>query len=259
MEWKKVKWLIIALLLAVNIFLGINIAVRYTTAVTHEKADLLSALTLVDDGLDFTFGQFNDLPRYLYSFFGTRNLEAEESLCEKLMGQGFDSQEMGGGVYLYSLPSMERLIFRRGCALEGIVPAPKEDAATLLADFFDGYKLTFSQNGETFSFSYENTPISNASVSYLVSGDYLSLSGRLPLAEKWEKQEKSRSRSEMVLALAQAMTDNEMGSLVKIQAVYFIESEGISDLNLTPAWHAQCTGGNITVSMMDKSVLSVEK
>lgn len=259
MEWKKVKWLIIALLLAVNIFLGINIAVRYTTAVTHEKADLLSALTLVDANLNFTFGQFNDLPRYLYSFFGTRDLEAEESFGTIFMGQEFDYKMMGGGVYLYSLPTKEKLIFRRGGALEGIIPAPQDDATKVLSDFFDSHNMTFVNDGKEFTFSYENTPISNASVSYLVTGDYLSLNGRIPLAEEWKKQEKSRSRSEMVLALAQAMTDNEMGSLVSVEAVYFIESKGVSDLNLTPAWHAQCTGGNITVSMMDKSVLSVEK
>ena len=153
MEWKKVKWLIIALLLAVNVFLGINIAVRYSTAVTHEKADLLSALTLVDSELDFTFSQFNDLPRYLYSFFGIRNLEAEESLSTKFMGEEFDSQEMGGGVYLYSLPSKERLIFRRGGALEGIVPAPQEDATKLLSDFFSSHKMTLSENDKLFTFS----------------------------------------------------------------------------------------------------------
>ena len=44
MEWKKAKWLIIALLLAVNLFLGLNIAYKYTRALKSEADSLRAAI-----------------------------------------------------------------------------------------------------------------------------------------------------------------------------------------------------------------------
>lgn len=259
MEWKKVKWLIIALLLAVNIFLGINITVRYTTAINHERQDLESALKLVSEELGFSVNKFEDLPRYLYSFFGVRDLDGETKLAKKLMGDNVQPDDMGGGVFVYSLPTKERLIFRRGGAFEGIIPAPDKDPNEILTDFFNSEKISYANKDALYTFSYDGVDITNASLSFLVSGDYMSVNGILPLAEKWEKSQKSRSRGEMVLALSKAMTDNEMGSLYSVKAVYFLRSEGISDLKLMPAWLAICNEGTIVISIDDKSVLSVEK
>ena len=87
----------------------------------------------------------------------------------------------------------------------------------------------------------------------------MSLTGIIPLSQNWEKTEKGRSRSEMVMALSKAIIDNEMGNLISVKVVYFLESNGVSGLRLTPAWFAVCEAGNITVSMSDKSVLEVDK
>ena len=259
MEWKKVKWLIITLLLAVNIFLGINIAIRYTTSINHEKNDLKTALSLAPRDAGFSMDKFEKLPRYLYSFYGKRDLTAEIKLAKLLMGENSNTEKMGGGVYLYSLVTKERLIFRRGGAIEGIIPSPKKTPESLFNGFFEAEDVTFERKDQVYSFSYDEVEISNASLSYITAGNYMSVTGILPLSQSWEKAEKSRSRSEMVMALSQAVSDNEMGNLISVKVVYFLESNGVSDLRLTPAWLAECDKGNITVSMSDKSVLAVEK
>ena len=53
MEWKKAKWLIIAMLLAVNIVLGVNIAYRYTRALSAELDSLRAAAEIAPESYGF--------------------------------------------------------------------------------------------------------------------------------------------------------------------------------------------------------------
>ncbi len=259
MEWKKTKWLIIVLLLAVNIFLGINIALRYSTALNHEKQDLQRAIGLTEESLGFKYEHFKSLPRYLYSFSGVRDIAAEEEFATTFLVESGNVDAIGGGVYTYVLPTKERMIFRRGGSFEGIVPTPAKDPAEVISEVLKKQDFALSSTEQSIALEFEGTLIYNATLEYMVAGTYMSVSGRLPLCDEWEKTEKSRSRGEMTLALAQAMTENNMGNLESVSAVYFIESDGASDLILTPAWAARCSGGKIIISIADKSVLSVEK
>ena len=259
MEWKKVKWLIIALLLAVNIFLGINIAIRYSAALNHEKQDLRRAISLTEDSLGFKYEYFKDLPRYLYSFSGVRDISAEEAFALTLLGENGKLEASGGGVYTYVLPSKERFIFRRSGSVEGIVPAPAEDPAEFISEALKNQDFDIVKAERGIKLEFDGSLIYNAALEYTVAGTYMSVSGRLPLCDEWEKTQKSRSRGEMVLALAQAVTANNMGNLQSVSAVYFIESDNANELRLTPSWVAQCSGGKIVISIADKSVLSVEK
>ena len=128
MEWKKVKWLIIALLLAVNIFLGINIAIRYSAALNHEKQDVRRAISLTEDSLGFKYEHFKDLPRYLYSFVGVRDVSAEEAFALTLLGENGKLEASGGGVYTYTLPTKESFIFRRSGSVEADRPLRPADS-----------------------------------------------------------------------------------------------------------------------------------
>ena len=259
MEWKKVKWLIIALLLAVNVFLGINIAIKYSSALKYEKQDLQRAVGLADDSLGFKLSHFKNLPRYLYSFYGDRDITAEGIFAVTLLGDKGKLETSGGGVYTYVLPTKERFIFRRGGNLEGIVPLGTEEPGSVIKEAMKKQSFDSVETDNGFTLKYNGTNIYNGGLEYTISGTYVLISGNLPICYKWEKAEKSRSRGEIVLALAQAISDNKVGKLESVSAVYYLQSDGAKGLRLTPAWVAQCSGGKIIISMWDKSVLSVEK
>ena len=256
MEWKKVKWLIIALLLAVNIFLGISIAFKYTRAIRSEKESLTAAVELAKASLGFTVDKFAHLPRYLYSYTGERDMAAEAETARSIVHGDIQCTEAGGGVFIYNSPGTERVVFRRGGSVEGIVSADFEVNITqcITRAAQNSGLETKTENGQL-SFYFLGRPISNGFLSQDLFGEYVSLTATVPLSSDWQRQQKCRSRGEMVLALRNISEQYELGELIKVEAVYYAEARAGTVLELIPAWQAECSGGTVTVSLVDKTLL----
>jgi len=258
MEWKKVKWVIIFLLIAVDLFLAANIAFRYTKAYSNEKETLQTAVSLASGHDGFTMDTFSKLPRYMYSYNGQRDTDAEYSLADSVASQKLSVNDSGGGVYVYEGSSRERIIFRRGGSITVIV-GKNEDSKSKVKEWAEKNALTTMSEDERISFSFENKPITNAYVEIVTVGEYVAMSGRLPLCSNWQKTEKGRDRGEMVMALLSAVESQNLGALKSVEAVYHLESRGSMGLTLVPAWRAHCENGTVTVSVADKTVIASEQ
>ncbi|MBQ2865216.1 MAG: hypothetical protein IJE90_01685 [Clostridia bacterium] len=259
MEWKKAKWLIIALLLAVNIVLGINIATRYTRALSRELDSLRAAVEIAPESYGFDFETFAQLPRYMYSCRGTRDLLAESYIASSIVHGTAGSTDEGGGIYIYNSPGIERVVFRRGGNMAGIVTFDQNiNIPEVIIESARLSGLDTEGTGDELAFYYDEYPVSNAYYSQTVYGEYTSLTGVVPLADSWTRQERGRSRGEMVLVLKNIMEEHSLGSLLGVKAVYFAEASDSATHLLTPAWQVECTGGSFVVSLIDKSLLETD-
>lgn len=256
MEWKKVKWLIIALLLAVNIFLGISIAYKYSRAIRAEIESMQAAVAIVPPSFGFSESKFSHLPRYLYSYTGERNRDIEQDTAQSMMHGKAALTDAGGGVLIYNSPSVERVVFRRGGSIAGIIKTDADvsiqSCITAAAESSD---LETKEIEGTTVFCFDGIIISNAFLTYEVYGEYTSLTATLPLSSDWLRDQKSRSRGEMIIALRNIVEQNGLGELISVEAIYYTEAAGGMVLKLIPAWRAECTNGSITVSLIDKTVL----
>ncbi|MBR4303813.1 MAG: hypothetical protein IKT81_00640 [Clostridia bacterium] len=258
MEWKKAKWLIIAMLLAVNIVLAVNIAYRYTRALGAELDSLRAAVEIAPESYGFEAALFEQLPRYLYEYTGSRDLPAEAAVASAIVHGECKSTDEGGGVFIYNSPGVERVLFRRGGNITGIVSS---DENIIISDVIVAAAqksgLQTLGEGDEVEFYYDGTPISNAYYSHTVYGEHTSLTGIVPFSTGWARGEKGRSRGEMVLVLKNIIEDHGLGAIKSVKAVYFAESVDSKTHLLTPAWQVECQNGGFTVSIMDKSVLEL--
>ena len=77
------------------------------------------------------------------------------------------------------------------------------------------------------------------------------------MSRGWQREQKSRSRAEMVLALKNIIEEYSLGALKDAKAVYYAEARGSDTHLLTPAWQVECEQGSFTVSLIDKGVLEI--
>ena len=258
MEWKKAKWLIIALLLAVNIFLAVNIAYKYTRALRSESDTLRAAVEIAPAEYGFTYELFESLPRYLYSYTGERDMDAEAAFAAAVFHGESQCTDSGGGVFIYNSPGVERVEYRRGGNVTGIVSSDENvDIPAVIIASAHASGLTTAE-GEKTEFYFDATQVSNAYYSQTVYGEHTSLTGLVPLSRSWARDQKSRSRGEMVLALKNIIEEYSMGALMDAKAVYYAEALNSSTHLLTPAWQVECENGFFTVSLIDKGVLETE-
>ena len=258
MEWKKVKWVIIFLLVAVDIFLMANIVFRYSKAYANEKEALQAAVSLAASSEGFSMEAFSKLPRYMYSFEGVRDTDAERELADSFASERVTTTDSGGGVHIYVGSSSERIVFRRGGNLTAIVGA-KGAANAQVEKCAEKSNLTVYNDGHVINFLFKDRPITNAYMDAVTTGEYVSVSGRIPLCSKWQQADKGRSRGEMVIALHAAIENEELGALKSVEAVYYLESNGSMGLVLVPAWRAKCENGIVILSVMDKTVIQSEQ
>ena len=255
MEWKKAKWLIIALLLAVNLFLGLNIAYKYTRALKSEADSLRAAIAIAPAGYGFSAEMFESLPRYLYSYTGERDMEAEAAFAAAVFHGESQCTDSGGGVFIYNSPGVERVEYRRGGNVTGIVSSDENvDIPAVIIGAAHASGLTTAGEEET-EFYFDGTLVSNAYYSQTVYGEHTSLTGLVPLSRDWARDQKSRSRGEMVLVLKNVIEAYSLGAVMDAKAVYYAEALGGSTHLLTPAWQVECQNGFVTVSLIDKGVL----
>ena len=258
MEWTKAKWLILLMLLAVKIVLGVNLAFRYTQALSAELDSLRAAVQIAPESYQFSAELFEQLPRYLYSYTGSRDIPAEAEVASSIVHGECQSTDEGGGVFIYNSPGVERVLFRRGGSITGIVSSDENIIISeVMVAAAHKAGLSTAGDGDDMQFCYNGTLISNAYYSNTVYGEYTSLMGIIPFSSSWARGEKSRSRGEMVLVLKNIIEEHSLGALDKVSAVYFAESQDSKTHLLTPAWQVQCQNGSFTVSIIDKRVLEL--
>ena len=253
MEWKKAKTLIIIMLLAVDLFLLLNVFVKYSKAASAERESLKDALSLASENGGFTEEVFSSIPVYLYSYSASRNVGAEFKFADALLTETPVKTEAGGGVYIYS-DGDDRLVFRRGGFVEGSVKTPvSDDDAEGIVAALRTAGLKCSLRGGTVSFTYKGLPVSNVSLRITRNGEFLRFSGSVPLSSGFSRQTRSRSRGELVLELASVIRERELGDLISVTAEYRLSAGGSQTLELIPVLTAECVNGNVVLNMIDKT------
>ena len=85
MEWNKVKSMLIALLLVVNLLLALNIQTLISSQRANEQESLGLALSLLEKaGAQFDSQQFWDMPRSTAVLLGERSTEREAQIAGAL-------------------------------------------------------------------------------------------------------------------------------------------------------------------------------
>ncbi len=253
MEWKKAKWLVIAFLFAVNLFLSLNIADKYSKAQRTADGELSDALSLTSSLPGFTKDAFSVLPLYVYSFSSRRSVSAEHALARSLLNGEPECSEAGGGVTIYQIDE-HRITFRRGGYTEGFTAA-QDGGVKRLSSLLKqaGIKNTVQNDGIVFS--YRGMTISNAGLSVRTENDSFSFSGMIPVSEGWTRNERSLSRGELILALANHVKEGGLGELKKVSVSYRLTSSGTQDAALIPIITAECENGALIMSMTDKTLI----
>lgn len=254
MEWKKAKYLILSMLLAVNLFLFFNIAVKYSRAAATERGEVQNALSLCSGMDGFTEEAFSDLPVYLYSYSAQRSVSLERAIASRLLSEDAVFSEAGGGVYIYS-SGEGRVLFRRAGGIEGSAPYSDDKYIKHISSVFKKSGIKNKAESSGISFSYKGYSISNAGVTASRDAGVLTFSGTLPGGTGWLRDTRSRSRSELILALSGHIKNGGLGNLLGISVSYYLSSSGAQDMKLIPAITAECENGNVIMSMTDKSVI----
>ena len=253
MEWKKAKWLIIAVLLAVNVFLAFNIIVKYSQAQKASRGELLDALSLTRELPGFSEETFSSLPVYIYSFTSRRSVSTEQALAQSLLSSPVTPSEAGGGVTIYQSGEY-RVTFRRGGYTEGFIAAKGGDLKNLSSVLKRaGIKNTVTDDGV--AFSYKGKEILNASLTAKSDGAVFSFSGTVPMSDGWTRSVRSLSRGELILALARHVKENGLGKLLSVTVSYRVTPTGVQDISLIPIMTVECENGGLIMSMTDKTLI----
>ena len=98
MEWSKAKTLLILLMLAVNLYLGINIYTQLRARTVEEAGMARDACAMLQArGFELDADAILDLPADLRAYTFARSMSAEQKAARELLGDCAQTQ-MGGGI-----------------------------------------------------------------------------------------------------------------------------------------------------------------
>lgn len=101
MEWYRLKSIIILILLLLNAFLLVLVGMRYTEAAQYNRAALEQTLEALEiRGIQADPDSLSPAES-LSPLTIERDLEAEQKLAAVLLGDGVETDNQGGGLYLY--------------------------------------------------------------------------------------------------------------------------------------------------------------
>ncbi len=275
MDWKKAKNLILAMLIAVNVFLlGAYIYTERSGWIAAEQAiaDAVAYLNSQNIILDPDILPRDDLRRDTVLL--VRNYDTESSIAKTLIGG--DEESRSGGIVRFSDESGENnAIWRSGGLFEAnfsVVggdtfsgPATLNPVITHLNNAgFTGGTVTDISDGEltqfTLSQQYNSLPIFNSTLTATCARD-----GQVYTAGRWcvgEAQTMSDAGEQeltgLLIRYAQKIEISDVG-ICKIESVkpgYMAQNLANFGVKLVPAWEIITTSGTGYISAVDGTTLS---
>lgn len=238
MEWSKAKTLLILLMLAVDLYLGVNIYTQLHARAAEEAGMVRDACALLEaQGVAVDADLLLALPGDLRAYTFDRSTAAEQKAAEGLLGACTQTQR-GGGIYVYE-GQAGSVVFRSGGYMElQWAAGAGGDIGTLLTPRPENSRLEMAGAGESYTLRMDGLPVVGACVSrshddgwtgtWIFSGD--------PAAG-----DAALSRARLILTAGQLMRDNGRQRIDSVACVYVLTAQQSGDLRLTPAW--QVTSG----------------
>ncbi|MEA4920379.1 MAG: hypothetical protein VB078_05635 [Clostridiaceae bacterium] len=235
MEWSKIKTILILLMLAVNIFLSINLYSQVSGSI-REEHDMTehSGEILKSHGFAFFEDAFLDMPVSMTSYTFRRDIEAEAKAAQGLLGECEQAQQ-GGGIYQYS-SSKGKVIFRSSGYIElEWLSEDEPDIEALLMPGLNEDALSLKKETEGYSLYMDGLKIVGAFVSDRHSGKETFAEGVWVYGQK-ERGAISRTRAELILALGDVMKKLNLTSIDALKSAYILSPLQNGDVRLTPVW-----------------------
>lgn len=232
MEWSKAKSLLILLMLAVNIYLGVNIYTQLRAEAVQEEEMIRDACTVLrQQGIQVEEELFYDLSSGLQSQTWVRDTQAERQATLRLLGECREDQP-GGGIYTYT-GTDGAITFRSGGYVELLENdgADLDPKALLLPQGEEG-RLTLMQQDGSFTLCLDGYAVLGAGVG---KGEGESWSGTWIFASASQPGEESLSRAQLILSAGQLLEKSGYTELKDITCVYLLTSLQSGDIRLVPA------------------------
>ncbi len=254
MEWSKAKSLLILLMLAVNLYLGINIYTQVRAQSLREQQMVEDACTILEQrGFSFDAEAVMALPSGLESWTWVRDPEAEKAAALRLLDTCTEDRP-GGGIYAYTGEG-GTVIFRSSGYVE---VQPSEGTAFDLLPFLapqgEGSRLTMEQKEEEYLLFLDGYAIEGAHVS---RGDGEAWIGSWIFAAAPQSSGESLSRAGVLLAAAQILESRGLYTVDEISCIYALTSLQNGDIRLVPALVVEADGEVLCISMITGTELTV--
>ena len=251
MDRKKLKLLVLLILVAVNLFLAVNLAITYSSAVSAEKKMLSDALFVINRE-DFDEKAFSSLPRYLYSYSlsGTQNALRDISLS--LLGENAEIAENSGATVFSK--GGAHFSFDRSGETGGLILYDNTDTADHISRAFSSKIITCSAENSFVSCDFDGFSVFNAGISVSSTDGRVSFSGAFPAGDAVRRLERSISRGALALTLYDYTEQFDFGKLKNLSAVYAMRYDS-QRITLFPCLRADFEGGALIIDMNDKSLV----
>ena len=254
MEWSKAKSLLILLMVAVNLYLGINIYTQLQAQSSQERQMVEDACAILEQrGFIFEREAFLELPAELESWTWARDLSAEREAAQRLLGRC--SEECpGGGIYTYS-GGGGKVTFRSGGYAE-VQPAGKEnlDLSVLLKPQGEENRLTMAENDGQYALHLDGYAVEGAVMS---RGEGETWSGSWIFAVQPQSGGKSLSRAQLILTAANLLESRGVYTLEQMSCVYTLTALQNGDVHLIPVLVLEADGEMLCISMITGAELTV--
>ena len=252
MEWNKVKSMLIALLLVVNILLGLNIQAQLSAQRADEEESLHLALSLLADaGAQFDEQLFWNMPRSSAVLLGERSTEREAQLAGTLLG----------GVSIYT-SSAGSVTFRSGGLFEAELNdgTGPEELLDLIVETaaIKGMDYEMSAEGESVSAQLllDGWTVAGAALTCRSTETGALASGRWYFGSEPVSEGAGVSRAEMVVALVRIAQERPL-DITGLQLVY-TQEQLRSGVRLSPAWRIDLGDEQIFLNGNTAQEVSVE-
>ena len=261
MEWNKVKSMLIALLLVVNLLLALNIQTLISSQRANEQESLGLALSLLEKaGAQFDSQQFRDMPRSTAVLLGERSTEREAQIAGALLGEA-SLNEAGGGVSIYT-SAAGSVVFRSG----GLFEAELNDG-TNPADLLEhivqtvqvrgmGYEISGDQEAVSAQLLLDGWMVAGAVLTCRATEEGAAASGRWYFGGEPVSEGAGVSRAEMVVALTRIAYERPL-NILNVQLVY-AQEQLRSGVRLSPAWRIELENEQIFLNGSTGQEISVE-
>lgn len=254
MEWSKAKSLLILLMLAVNLYLGINIYTQVRARANQEEEMVLAACDILRQrGIEFDEEAVLALPSGLQSWTWVRDPEAERRAAVRLLGECTEERP-GGGIYVYS-SAAGKVIFRSGGYVE-LQPAEGGDVqgpGQLLELEGENSRLGVQAAEDSYTLSFDGHQITGAQ---MVRGEDMAWSGTWIFAAAPERGEQSLPMAKLLLSVSQLLETQGIRTIDHISGAYAITSLQSGDIRLVPVLLVEADGRSFCLSAITGTELT---
>ncbi len=252
MEWSKVKIILIALLVGVNLLLAGNITLSVISFNRAEAKAVEAAVRVLESsGIAGSEDVFASMPRSMTAYSFTRDHEYEDSVAGLILGE-YSKTMPGGGVASYS-KDIDTVIFRSGgnISLSLWIDSDQQamDYARILAKSAAADMLAVKEDDGRYTIQAGGFEVKNLGLDYrdLLHG---SVSTGWIFADVGREEEVSLSRAKLILALADVLTSYKGVQIISASPCYLAQTTQQGDVRLVPVWEIEYGRDTVFVSAL---------